>query len=186
MKNYLIIAFLFVVLIAGCKEDKKSKADPPISALSIIKGQLQHLDTSLYQITKIETTREGSDSIILKREDIRKYAAPFLSLPEIANGKYYKDYKEERFIDQEQGTLSITAFANDENAEIQKQILIISLADLTNGKVKSIYIDRQRTDGDILVEEKLFWEIDTYFSIGSIVQKQNNPEETKLVKIEWK
>jgi len=185
MKNCLFTVLLLTVIISSCKENDKEKADPPISALSIIKGQLAQLDTSLYQVTKIETAGRGSDTAIIKREDIRKYAAAFLSLPEIANSKYYKRYKEERFIDQEQGTLSITAFANDGNAEIQKQILIISLADLANGKVRNIYIDRQRTEGQNLIEEKLFWEIDSYFSIGSIIQKQNQPEETKLIKIEW-
>lgn len=186
MKNLLLFAITSIVIISGCKEEKKSKTDPPISALSIIKGQIQHLDTSLYQVTKIETTKNKSDTVILKREEIRKYAAAFLSLPEIADAKYYDKYKEERFIDQEQGTLSITAFANDGNAEIQKQILIISLADITSGKVNSIYIDRQRSEGENIIEEKLFWEVDSYFSIGSIIQKQNQVEETRLVKIEWK
>ena len=92
MKNYLIIPALVVILFIGCKEKKEAKHEPPISALSIIKGQLNELDTSLYSIIKYETTDNITDTAYLRREEVRKFAAPFLSLPEIADKKYYKNY----------------------------------------------------------------------------------------------
>jgi hypothetical protein len=185
MKNYLFTSIILCIFILGCKEKSKTKQEPPISAVSIIKGQLQHLDTSLYQVMKIENLGGKSDTTVIKRDEIRSLAASFLSLPDIANNKYYDRYKEERLIDPDQGTLSITAFANNGDAEIQKQMLFISLSDIANGKVKSIYIDRQRTEGDYMIEEKLFWEMDDYFSIQSIMHKQNEPEKTRFIKIMW-
>ena len=185
MKNYLLILALIAILVAGCKGKKEAKQEPPISALSIIKGQLNHLDTSLYGITKYETADNTTDTVYLRRDEIRKFAAPFLSLPEIADKNYYKNYTEERLIDAQQETLNITTTAKNEDAEIQKQIIVIALADVSNGKVQSIFIDRYLPSKDSTVEQKLFWEIDNYFSIGSIIEKENQPDKTRFTKVAW-
>jgi len=142
MKNYLFFPALLVIFFAACKQKKGTKQEPPISALSIIKGQLNGLDTSLYSITKYETVDNITDTTYLKREDVRSFAAPFLTLPDIADKEYYNNYTEERLIDAQQETLNITSTAKNENAEIQKQIMVIALADAASGKVQSVFIDR--------------------------------------------
>ena len=90
MKNYLVIPVLIAILFVACKEKKEAKQEPPISVLSIIKGQLNHLDTSLYGITQYETAGTTTDTIYPRRDEIRSIAAPFLSLPEIADKNYAK------------------------------------------------------------------------------------------------
>jgi hypothetical protein len=185
MKNYLILPALIVTLFVACKEKKETTQEPPISALSIIKGQLNSLDTSLYSIIKYETADNVTDTAYLRREEVRKFAAPFLSLPEIAEKEYYKKYTEERLIDAQQETLNITSTAKNENAEIQKQIMIVTLADVSSGKVQSIFIDRYIPSKDSTIEQKLFWELDKYFSIGSIIEKENQPDKTHFTKVTW-
>jgi hypothetical protein len=185
MKNYLIISALIAILFAACKEKKETNQEPPISVLSIIKGQLNDLDTSLYSIIKYETANNITDSVYLKREDVRKFAAPFLSLPEIADKNYYNNYTEERLIDDQQETLNITCTAKNENAEIQKQIIVIGLADISSGKVQSIFIDRYIPSKDSTIEQKLFWEVDKYFSIGNIIEKENQPDKTHFTRVTW-
>ena len=185
MKNYLFIPALIIILFAACRGKKEAKQELPISVLSIIKGQLNHLDTSLYGIIKYETADNTTDSTYLKRDEIRKFAAPFLSLPEIADKNYYENYTEEKVIDAQQETLNITTTAKNENAEIQKQIMVITLADVSSGKVQSIFIDRYIPSKDSTIEQKLFWEVDKYFSIGSIIEKENQPDKTHLTKVTW-
>ena len=185
MKNFLIIFSLVAVLFAACKGKKETKQEKPISALSIIKGQLNGLDTSLYSITKYETADDIADTSYLKREEIRKFAAPFLSLPEIADKEYLNNYTEDRLIDAQQETLNITSIAKNENAEIQKQIMIITLADVSSGKVQSIFIDRYIPSKDSTIEQKLYWEMDKYFSIGSVIQKDNQPDKTHRTIVAW-
>ena len=185
MKNYLVLSAHIAIFFVACKEKKEIKQDSPISALSIIKGQLNSLDTSLYSIIKYETADNITDTVYLKREDVRKFAAPFLMLPEIADKEYYENYTEERLIDAQQETLNITSTAKNENAEIQKQIMIITLADVSSGKVQSIFIDRYIPSKDSTVEQKLFWEVGKYFSIGSIIEKENQPDKTHFTKVAW-
>lgn len=191
MKNYIIVPALTVILLTACKEKKdskketQSKEEPPISALSIIKGQLNHLETTIYEVKKFETSGNVTDSTYLKQNEIRKFAAPFLSLPEIVDEKYYEKYTEDKLIDLQQNTLSITSIAKSDSAEIQKQIVIIGLSPTENSKVQSIFIDRYISKGDSTIEQKLFWEIDKYFSIGSIIEKENQPEKTHSIKVAW-
>jgi len=88
-------------------------------------------------------------------------------------------------IDAQQETLNITSTAKNENAEIQKQIIVIAMADISSGKVQSIFIDRYLPSKDSTIEQKLFWEIDNYFSIGSIIEKENQPDKTRFTKVAW-
>jgi hypothetical protein len=191
MKNYFIFPALSILfLLIACKGKKdvpkeKSKEEQPISALSIIKGQLNHLDTSIYEVKKFETINNVTDSTYLRRDEIRKIAAPFLSLPDIADAKYYEKYSEDKLIDIEQNTLNITAFSKSDTAEIQKQIIIVSISPTENSKVQSIFIDRYISKGDSTIEQKLFWVLDNYFSIRNIIEKENQPEKILTTKVTW-
>lgn len=187
MKNYLVLSIITFVALSACKEKKASKDESPISALSIIKGQLNKLDSSMYAFTKFERNGNKTDTIYLKREEIRKLAEPFLSLPEIADKNYHKKYDEEKIIDNEGQTLSIIATAKDENqdAEIQRQMFIIGLADISNGNVKSIFIDSSKKSGDSIIEHKLFWEIDKSFSIQKAIIKETEPEKANYIMVAW-
>ena len=161
------------------------KSTPPLSALSIIKGQLNNLETSIYEVKKFETIDNVTDSSYLKKEDIRKAAAPFLSLPEIADEKYYEKYTEDKVLDAQQNILNITTIAKSDTTEIQKQFIIVDISPTTDNKVQSIYIDRYISKGDSTLEQKLFWEIDKSFLIRSITGKKDQPEKVHSIKVMW-
>ena len=189
MKNYLTRLFLIVILFEACKEKKETKQEkqePPISAVSIIKGQINKLDTSLYAFTRYDKTDLRYDTTYLKREEVRKHAEPFLSLPDIADKKNFDKYTEERLIDAQTETLSIISTLKDEEtSEILKQIIVIDVADVSNAKVQSIYIDRNVTSKDSVIEQKLFWQMDQYFTINSAIIKDNQPDKTHVLKVAW-
>ena len=185
MKNINYILLILFIFLTACKEKKGSSKEPAISAISIIKGQLNQLDTSFFQIEKFETIDGKTDTTYLKREEVKYLAKDFLSLPDISQNNYTENYTEERLIDETQNTLSITATANNEKQEIQKQIIIVPLDKFAKGNVQSIYIDRFVQTNDSLLQQKLFWEIDKYFRIGSIIQKGTKPEKIQVLKVTW-
>ena len=191
MKNYLILLVLITILLKACKEKKEIKqkqplaAEPPISALSIIKGQVNKFDSSLYAFTKYYRNDSLSDTTYLKREDVRKFAEPFLSLPEIADNRYHEKYTEDKHVDIERNTLNITSISKSDTAEIQKQIIIVSLSPTENSKVQSIFVDRYIANRDSTIEQKLFLVLDSYFSIQNIIAKENQPEKIITTRITW-
>ena len=140
----------------------------------------------MYEFKKLERNGNRNDTTYLRRDEIRKLAEPFLSLPDITDKTNYKKYAEEKLIDADQGTLSITSTLKDgETGDIEKQIILVGMASESNGKVQSIYIDRSINSPDSTIEQKLFWQIDKYFTIGTIVSKENQPEKTYYTKVEW-
>ena len=183
MKYLFFVALFYFILPFSCKT--KNKSEPLISGKSIVLGQINHIDTSLYQITKYESANSIYDTLYIKREDFRFYANSFILLPDITSRKFSKSYNEEKIIDTEQNTLSIISTAKDESLEIQQQILIIDLNDLTTSNVKSIFIKRkQKTKGGV-IHEKLFWQLDSYFQIATITQEENKTEQIKIIKLTW-
>jgi hypothetical protein len=185
MKKIISLITVLFVLISSCKNESKTKEEIPISVISIIKGQIQHLDTSLYQFTKYKISEEKPDTSWINREEAIQLASDFLTLPDISKKDYHNDYTEERLIDAAQNILSITAMAKKEEAEIQKQIIIINLDELASGKVSSIYFDRIKQVRDTVIEQKLFWEIDKFFQIGTSTLVNNQQEKTDLLKVSW-
>lgn len=140
----------------------------------------------MYAFTRYDKTDLRSDTIYLKREEVRQYAEPFLSLPDIADKKNYEKYTEEKLIDAQTDQLSIISTLKEyENSEVLKQILVIDVADVSSAKVQSIYIDRNITTKDSIIEQKLFWQIDKYFTINNAIIKENQPDKTHFIKVAW-
>lgn len=185
MKNYYISVLMLAGFILASCGGKKEKNDGAISVLSIFQGQVNHIDTSLYQVIKYETQEGKTDTAFLKREEVRALAADFLSLPDITKNNYEENYTEERMLDESQNTLSITSTAKNEKLEIQKQIIIVPLDESSTGKVQSVYIDRWIQKKDTTIEQKLFWQIDKFFQTGNIIHTDNQPEKMKTMKVTW-
>ena len=95
MKKWLTL-WSVLLLIVACKEKEAEPKKEFISILSYINNQVADVDTSLYSIIRldfIDSTR--TDTTYIRREDFRALAKDFLSLPDIADKKNRKDYKEE-------------------------------------------------------------------------------------------
>lgn len=185
MKYTFIYLLATSIIHLSCKEKNKTSEEPVISALSVIKGQINHLDTSFYQILKFETMDGKTDTGYVKREEIRSLSSDFLSLTDISLTGYSENYTEERLIDEGQNTLSITSTAKKESLEIQKQIIIIPLDEFASGKIESIFIDRSFQIKDSSIQQKLFWQMDKYFQVASIIQIENQAEKVQILKVQW-
>ena len=107
-------------------------------------------------------------------------------MPDIADKKNYRKYTEERLIDAQLETLNIISTLKDkENSEVLKQIMVFDVADVSNARVQSIFIDRNITSNDSIIEQKLFWQIDKYFTINSAIIKENQSDKTHFIKVIW-
>src|SRR5687767_6254818 len=93
------VCLLLLLTAAACKEKKEKPDEPYFPAISFLKSQVAHVDTSLYNIIKVETTNGRSDTTHIRREEFKEYARAFTSLPEIASDELQSDYKETRTYD---------------------------------------------------------------------------------------
>jgi hypothetical protein len=188
--NRWIFCLVSVVVVIACKSKKKTEGDADNSkffpVVSFLQSQMKDVDTSLYFITKIETEGNRSDTLVIPREDFRKYAKDFLEIPDITTEKYKGDYTETSQYDADLGRASLIYNTTNADAELKRQDVTIMPTFGGNDEVKTIYIHLVKDAGDNTIEKKMYWEVKNYFSVVTITQKENGPEQVKKLQVYWK
>jgi hypothetical protein len=188
-KQPVAILFLCLSLVA-CKEKKKEEPQAAkeefFPAISFIKNQVAHVDTSLYTIrviTAIDSVRE--DTAYIRREQFKGIARDFLSLPDISKAEYNGRYTESESYDETINRLQLLYTPVKEDEEIIKSQQISIKPDPSGDKVSSIYITTGISTRDSLVEKKMLWMIDQSFQVTTIRQLVGQPEVTSTIKVVW-
>ena len=188
--NKWFFGILLLAFCAACKSKKKKKADVDnrdfFPALSFLQSQVKEIDTSLYSIQKIETINGRSDTSFIPREEFRNYAKDFLEIPDITQEKWKGDYVETTDYDTDMGRAVLVYSAMDPELELRQQHVTILPTLGGNDEVKSIFLHRIINDEDSTVEKKMYWEVKNYFTITSIVQKEDSPEQIRKLQVFWK
>jgi len=132
-------------------------------------------------VFKYTVAGDQTDSVIIPKEEFRKAAAEFL-IPDISVEPLKNIYAETLLHDETTNTVTITYSTKDEDAEIRKSEIYINAA---NDKVKGIYVEKYKTEGDSSVIKKLYWKTDRNFQVVYIHQKNNQPQNTVRERYVW-
>jgi len=185
MKRALILLSAILLLSAACKMKKKG-AGNFFPVLSFIKSQIAHVDTSLYNITKIiymDTIH--ADTTYVRREEFRGLAKDFLSIPDLTEKKYQDRYREEKMFDETLNRVILTYKPeNQDKEELQDQEVLIT-PDLSGDKVNSIIIDQVISNKDGFLQKRMLWQVDQSFQVTTIAQKPGEPETITTMKVTW-
>lgn len=194
-KNYMkrigILVIVALILAVACKQKAKPDPNAPkfISVNSIIEKQIAHIDTSLYNIIKVT----GLDSLhydteFVHRENFRKLATDFLSIPDLSDPENAVLYKEETNYDTLLRRIFITYTAlNPAEVEVYKQQLLISqdVDSEGNNKVMTILINKSRKNRDGAFTQNLLWQMDRSFLVTTTTQAPGAPEVTTVTRVIW-
>lgn len=179
---------MFVLILSGCKndddEENKDQTDF-FPVLSYLQGQVAHIDSSVYSIVQVKKSGTSVDTTYLKREDFRKAAADFLTIPDISSKKLRKKYEETRLFDETIEKVILSYSTKDEDMEVLREDIIITPTLGADHEVESIYIERVQEKRKGLVQKKMFWEVNRRFQITSIIQNENQPEKIETVQVSW-
>lgn len=184
-RRYLPVIIVCLTIIIACSQKKKGTKETYISVVSIIKGQLNHIDTSLYSIIKL-TNRDTlpADTEYIRRETVRGFAKDFLELPELTKDRF----KEENIPGPGDylSTMIYTPLDPDKD-DIARIELIMDprLAEIGKNVIKSIFVDRSTVSRDSSIQKKLLWQMDQSFQITTLLQKPGRPETTSTMKVVW-
>ncbi len=188
MKNRTII-LLLLIFVQACKSKEKEPEKDTSSYFHVsnyLKSEVKRLDTSLYRFIKIETVNGRSDTTDISREEIRKYAADFLDIPDIRDKKIGKDYEAMVSYDTLAGRVYMSYTAYKEEVEVVKQdVSIMPGLGAVEDKVMTIYIEKIKDEDDVITEKKMLWDTQRYFNIRTITQKKNEPEQVHNLRIQW-
>jgi hypothetical protein len=190
MKKYSIGTYIILALalLLSCKSKDKNekKQEDPFPALSFIKSQVAHVDTSVYPIKKIILIDSTSDTTDVRREDFRALAADFINTPDITEKKYRKSYQFENRFDADLGMaiFSCMPLPLQEDLEVRRQEVLI-VPNPPNDRVKSIYIEKYKPSKDSSIMQRLTWNTDKNFMITNIVSKNGQPDKIITTKVMW-
>lgn len=185
--NYfrLIILPIFCLLtVCSCNQKNKTKSGKFFPAISFIKSQVAHVDSSFYSIRKIVILDGKTDTSFVSREEFRDLAIEFLKLPDIGEKNLNKSYKEEKMFDQGLNRVVFTYTALKEGLEIQK-IDVVIIPDSGGDKVSNIIISSSITANAAVINKNLLWQVDKSFQVVKIIQEENKPEKIIITKVVW-
>jgi len=177
-------AILFLLCGVSCKEkDDREKFFP---VLSFIQGQVADIDSSLYSIRKIVYVDSlRTDTFFIHREDFRREAQDFLSIPDISASSYRDKYTEDKRFDETMNRVMITYTpVKPEKEEIQRQEVIIK-QDPDGDKVTNFIINSVVNTKDSAVLKRLLWKVGESFQVTIIKQLAGHPETTSTTKVIW-
>ena len=187
---FLISLAVSVYSCSGPVEKSRIAETPPDSTMifpvtDFLQGQLNEIEKMPVTPLKTITVNGTKDSAWVTREDIRSFAAPFLT-PKIDSISMSKYFSGKSFLD---ATLNLVTLTYDPKVVLPKAINLRHwdvYINPGNGQVQRIYLVNESKDNDIITTNQLTWTVGQWCSIRTIMQKGNLDPEIKEEKMSWK
>ena len=180
--------FILVLLAACGDKNKTTETTGFISVKSLIEQQVAHVDTSLYSIIRI-SFRDTShyDTAYIPRENFRQEARDFLDIPDLADPKVAKRYREETpQYDEQLNRVIITYRPIDmEKETVKKQEILVTPASATGDRINNVLLLREISNRDSFMKQDMLWIFDRSFQITTTTQKPGQPEVTTVTRVIW-
>lgn len=189
MKSILVTGFFFFTLgVICCTQKKDDTSKGFISVVSLIRAEVANIDTSLFTIIKTITYDSlRTDTAYIAREEFKNEARDFLEIPDLADKKVAKRYKDESPIyDQAMGRVIFKYTpVNPEKEEVKSQEFLATPVPGADAKINNVIIVREISNRDSFLQKKLLWKMNKSFQIITTSQKPGKPEVTTITKVTW-
>lgn len=192
--RYLAAIIYLMFLSCSCKEKllksqqiKKYESPKQQSFFPVteyILGQLKEIETLPVTLLKIITYKGYKDSIWMKKENIRAFAAPFLR-PIIDSTNFKELFTEKSFLDQ---SINAFTFSYDpinklpDTFQLRRWDVYI---DAEKNTVKRIYLIKEINKIDGLQTLQLTWKSNQWCKITTITEKSGIQPEIKEELVKW-
>jgi hypothetical protein len=161
-------------------EEKKSF----LPVTNIIRGQLTELDSLQVAPLKIITFEGKTDSTWIKREDIRKFAIPFLT-PEIDTANLRTLFNVKSFLDQ---TINAFTFSYDPSGPLPDTMQLRRwdvYVDPQSQTIRLIYLVKEEKKDGKAQTIQLTWKLGSWAKISTIPDGTNDLKLVKEEKLIW-
>ena len=181
----ILIPLIFLVTFSACKQ--KEPQPKFISAVSLIKQEVKHIDTSLYSIKRYTTIDTfPTDTSFITRERFRSEVADFLQVPDLSDPRQATLYGEASQFDTLINRAIIAYTAKDPNKQPYRTIELFVEPNLATGdQVRTIWIVRLQSDRTGSEELKMTWQVGKSCSRTRITRKPGGQEEVHTTKWSW-
>jgi hypothetical protein len=199
MKFPLALLVILLIITSSCKnkagepgnttttlQDSARVNDSATSYLPIadlIRQDLQRVDSFAGGILKKSTINGKKDSVFIRPPALHEAARAFL-LPELETTSFRRSFTENSFMDQSTEQIQFIYTPKDPAVSIRNVVAYITPSG-SGDKVSRIYLEREWTAGDTLIQQKLTWKTNQYFYIITIRQPKQGAPSTSIEKLIW-
>lgn len=191
-KIFFFLFSLSFLILSSChsKNNSNEQAEDTTANASIfpvtsfLKGQLRIIDSMSTTPLKLIISEGKTDSIWLKRDEVRSEAAPFL-VPEIDSVSMSPFFSEKSFLDQ---TINAFTFSYDPKTILPDSLHLTHWDVYINpqtGKVQRVYLVKEINEDNKNITTQLTWVTDGWYSIRTITQKPGTEPDIKEEKLIW-
>jgi hypothetical protein len=190
----LLFPALFLLAIA-CKQKPKQQAGTDqavqdslantnfLPVADFIRNDISKVDSFSGGILKKVTINGKKDSVYIQLPAFHQLANQFL-IPELDSASFRAHFKEHSLMDETTQMLNFIYTQNQPDWPLQKVMVYIKPS-LSDDKVNRVYMEREFTSGDTLIQQKLTWRMQEYFYIISMRQPKTGPAVTSMEKVIW-
>lgn len=190
--NFLFPA-LFLLAIACKQKPKQADAEkamqdslaniPFLPVADFIRNDISKVDSFSGGILKKVTNNGKKDSSYIQLPAFHQLASQFL-VPELDSASFRTHFKEHSLMDETTQMLNFIYTQNQPDWPLQK-VMVYLKPSLSDDKVNRVYMEREFTSGDTVIQQKLTWKMQEYFYIISMRQPKNGPAVTSMEKVIW-
>jgi hypothetical protein len=185
---------LFLLAIA-CKQKPKQQAGTDqalqdslantafLPVADLIRNDISKVDSFSGGILKKVTIKGKKDSSYIQLPAFHQLANQFL-VPELDSASFRMHFKEHSLMDETTQMLNFIYTQSQPGWPLQK-VMVYLKPSLSDDKVNRVYMEREFTSGDTVIQQKLTWKMQEYFYIISIRQPKNGPAVTSMEKVIW-
>ena len=191
MLKLFFILLIPAFIITACDQKKIEQQDKKISqdkdnffpVTQYLLGQLKEMDSLPITPLKITHVNGKTDSVWMKKEEIRPFVQPFLN-PVIDSLRWSGYFTEKSFLDQ---TINAFTFSYDPIKQLPDSIELKRwdvYVDPATGTVKRIYIVKQLNTTPAQTIQ-LTWKQGSYCKITTITEQAGTPPQIKEEQLIW-
>jgi len=147
-------------------------------------GQLKEIDSLPVTPLKIIKNGQKTDSVWMKKKDIRSFATAFLQ-PVIDSTSMHKYFGEKSFMDQ---TINAVTLSYDPKIELPDSIKLNHFdvyIDPEKNKVQRIYMVKEEVKNDEELTTQFTWKVNKWCSIRTIKQAPGKAPEVQEEIMKW-
>ena len=185
--NKWIFCLLLAPGLVSCKSKKKeeeNKADF-FPVLSLLQAQVKKVDSTAAPMRKIEKSGAVSDTVVIGREEFRRYAQDFLNIPDISTPERKKLYEESKGPDKSTNSILYTYTTKDPDQEVRRETVMFEPDSSGIALLSVIIIDLMKSNGDSTMIKNMVWYVDRSFHIITKTTKETGPEQLRSVLVKW-
>ncbi len=189
--TFLLIGILFCLNACRSHEEPESTApkidqnDPSIFPVTdFLKGQLKELDSMPVTPLKTITQNGKVDSVWVKRDSIRPFAAGFLT-PVIDSASMWRYFSGKSFLDQ---SINAFTFSFDPKSKLPDDMHLNHwdvYVDPQKGSVTRVYLVKEFKEDSANTTTQLTWQTNQWCSIRTIIQHAGKDPEVKEERMTW-